>query len=251
MNRRRALQTLAGLALCPLCARMGLAAPGAPWGYDGADGPAHWGDLDAASKVCAAGTQQSPIDIEQPIKAQLPPIKIAWHDRVETIANNGHTIQLDVVPGSTLSIGNDAFTLIQFHFHHPGEHTFANKPYAMEAHFVHRSDGGALAVLAVMMKPGSANAVFNKIVATMPHQAGQPVKADPKIDPHALIPSERGYYVYAGSLTTPPCSEVVSWLLLREAITVARADIDAFAKLFPMNARPVQKHNRRFVLVSS
>ena len=248
MNRRHALRALAGLALCPICARAGLAAAGEHWGYEGADGPQAWGNID---KVCAAGSQQSPIDIVNPIKAQLPAIKIAWHDKVETIVNNGHTIQLDVVPGSTLSLGNDSYTLVQFHFHHPSEHTIAGKPSAMEAHFVHQSNSGELAVLGVMMKAGSANAVFKKIVETMPRHAGAPVKADPKIDPHALIPSERGYYRYEGSLTTPPCSEVVNWLLLRESVQVAQADIDAFAKLFPMNARPLQDENRRFVLMSS
>ena len=252
MNRRRALRALAGLALCPVCARMALAA-GAQWSYHGADGPAHWGNIDAASKVCTVGTQQSPIDIEHPVKAQLPPIKIAWHDRCETIVNNGHTIQLDVVPGSTISIGNnnDTFTLVQFHFHHPSEHTFAGKGFAMEAHFVHQNDDGALAVLGGKIKPGSTNAVFTKSDETMPKEAGPPVQADPKIDPHALLPSERGYYRYEGSLTTPPCSEVVSWLLLREPISAAQADIDAFAKVFPMNARPVQDEHRRFVLMSS
>ena len=250
MNRRRVLKALAGLALCPVCARAGFAAD-AHWSYAGADGPDNWGKIDAASKVCTVGTQQSPIDIVHPIKAQLPPIKIAWHDRVETIVNNGHTIQLDVVPGSTLSLGNDSYTLVQFHFHHPSEHTIAGKPSAMEAHFVHQSNSGELAVLGVMMKAGSANAVFKKIVETMPQHAGPPVKADKKIDPHALIPSERGYYRYEGSLTIPPCNETVSWLLLREPIQVAKADIDAFAKLFPMNARPVQSDNRRFVLMSS
>ncbi len=101
------------------------------------------------------------------------------------------------------------------------------------------------------MKAGSSNAVFKKIVETMPREAGPPVMADKKIDPHALLPSERGYYRYEGSLTTPPCSETVTWLLLREPIGVAKADIDGFAKLFPMNARPLQDPNRRFVLMSS
>ncbi len=251
MNRRHALQALAGLALCPLCARAGLAASAVHWGYAGTDGPDNWGKLNAASKVCAAGTQQSPIDIVSPVKAQLPPIKIAWHDRCETIVNNGHTIQLDVVPGSTLSLGESGYTLLQFHFHHPSEHTIAGKPSAMEAHFVHQNGAGNLAVLGVMIKAGSNNAVFKRIVETMPKAAGPAVKADAKIDPHAFIPSERGYYVYEGSLTTPPCSETVTWLLLRESISVAQADIDAFAKLFPMNARPLQDENRRFVLMSS
>ncbi len=121
----------------------------------------------------------------------------------------------------------------------------------MEAHFVHRNEGGALAVLGVMMKAGSSNAVFKKIVETMPKEAGGPVAADKKIDPHALLPSDRGYYLYEGSLTTPPCSEVVNWVLLREPIQVAKDDIAAFAKVFPMNARPVQHDHRRFVLMSS
>jgi carbonic anhydrase len=251
MNRRHALRALAGLTLCPICARAGLAASAAHWSYQGADGPDHWGKIDAASKVCATGSQQSPIDIVNPIKAQLPPIKIAWHDRCETIVNNGHTIQLEVVPGSTLSLNSDSYTLLQFHFHHPSEHMIAGKPFAMEAHFVHQNGAGNLAVLGVMMKEGSSNAVFKKIAETMPKQAGPPVKADKTIDPHALIPSERGYYTYEGSLTTPPCSQTVTWLLLRESIQVAKDDIDAFAKVFPMNARPLQDENRRFVLMSS
>jgi carbonic anhydrase len=251
MNRRHALKALAGLALCPICAQAGLAAGAAHWSYEGESGPDHWGELDAASKVCGAGSQQSPIDIGNAIKAQLPPLKIAWRDHVETIVNNGHTIQLDVVSGSTLSVGQESYALLQFHFHHPSEHTVAGKASPMEVHFVHRNAAGALAVAGVLMTAGSANATFSKIVATMPAHEGPAVKADAAIDPHLLLPSQRGYYRYAGSLTTPPCSEVVNWLLLREPIEVAKADIDAFAKIFPMNARPVQKDNRRFVLMSS
>ena len=251
MNRRHALKALTGLALCPLCAKAGLAAEGAHWGYEGATGPAHWGEMDAASKVCGTGSQQSPIDISHPLKAQLPAIKIAWHDRCETIVNNGHTIELDVVPGSTLSLGDDNFTLLQFHFHHPSEHTIGGKNFPMEVHFVHGNAAGNLAVLGVLMTAGSNNATFNKIVATMPRRAGSPAKADKAINPHMLLPSGRDYYRYEGSLTTPPCSEVVHWLLLREPIQVAQTDIDAFAKLYPMNARPVQKMDRRFVLMSS
>jgi carbonic anhydrase len=251
MNRRHALKVLAGLALCPICAQAGFAADGKHWGYQGASGPAHWGELDAASKVCGVGSQQSPIDVGNAIKAQLPPLKIAWRDHVETIINNGHTVELDVLPGSTLSLGEDNYVLVQFHFHHPSEHTIAGKNAPMEVHYVHRNAAGALAVIGVLMTVGSANATFKKIVATMPAQVGPPVIADKAINPHLLLPSQRAYYRYAGSLTTPPCSEVVTWLLLRETIPVAKADIDAFAKLFPMNARPVQQDNRRFVLLSS
>jgi carbonic anhydrase len=121
----------------------------------------------------------------------------------------------------------------------------------MEVHFVHRSATGTLGVLGVLMQAGKANATLNKIVATMPLSEGPAVKADPAIDPNALLPEKRTYYRYEGSLTTPPCSEVVDWMVLANPITVADEDIAAFAKLYPMNARPPQKDNRRFVLQSN
>lgn len=250
MNRRHALKALAGLALCPICASTSFAAEGAHWGYEGAIGPDHWGDVDAASKVCSAGSQQSPIDIVGSIKAQLPPLHFGWRKKADAIVNNGHTIQLNIEPGSTLKVGKDDYALVQFHFHRPSEHTIAGKSYPMEVHFVHRNAAGGQAVVGVLMTAGKTNASFGKIVATMPAHEGPAVKADAAIDPTKLLPAALGYYRYAGSLTTPPCSEVVNWFLLREPIQVAQADIDAFAKLYPMNARPVQKDNRRFVLVS-
>jgi carbonic anhydrase len=250
MNRRHALKALAGLVLCPLCASAGFAAEDTHWSYEGATGPDHWGDIDAASKVCSVGSQQSPIDIAHTIRAQLPPLKITWRRSAATIVNNGHTIQLNTAPGSMLAVGKDRYALLQYHFHHPSEHTIAGKHYPMEAHFVHRNAAGGLAVIGVLMTAGKRNAAFNKIVASMPMHAGEPVKADAAINPNTLLPARRGYYRYAGSLTTPPCSEVVNWLLLREPLAVAKADIEAFAKLYPMNARPAQKDNRRFVLMS-
>lgn len=250
MNRRHALKALAGLALCPLCASVGLAAEGAHWSYEGATGPDHWGDIDAASKVCSIGSQQSPIDIRDTIKARLPQIKIGWARNADTIVNNGHTIQLNVAPGSTLTLGKDRYLLLQFHFHHPSEHTLAGKTSAMEVHFVHRNSAGGLAVIGVLMTAGQSNPAFHKIAATMPTHEGEPVRAASGIDPNHMLPPLRSYYRYAGSLTTPPCSETVEWLVLHQSLQVAKSDIDSFAKLFPMNARPAQKDNRRFVLTS-
>jgi carbonic anhydrase len=251
MHRRSALKALAGLVLCPLCNVTGFAAEGVHWGYEGAGGPEKWGDLDAASKVCSIGSQQSPIDIGQTIKAQLAPLTIAWNRRADTIVNNGHTIQVNIAEGSTLAVGGDKSTLLQFHFHRPSEHLIAGKNFPMEAHFVHRYANGGLAVIGVLMATGKTNAVFKKIVSTMPALEGSAVKVDPAIDPNGLLPANRGYYRYSGSLTTPPCNEVVDWLLLTNPIQVAEADVAAFAKLYPMNARPVQKSNRRFVLRST
>ena len=250
MHRRQALKLFAGLALCPLCAPRAFAAD-AHWSYDGAEGPAKWGDLDAASRVCSVGIQQSPVDIGDTIKAQLDPLKITWDKSADTIVNNGHTIQVNIGDSSVLGYGNTNYRFLQFHFHRPSEHLIGGKSFPMEAHFVHANTKGSLAVIGVLMTVGNANAVFNKIVTTMPDKAGPAAKADPAINPNGLLPAARSYYRYSGSLTTPPCSETVDWLLLTDPIQVANADIARFAKLYPMNARPVQKGNRRFVLRSA
>ena len=251
MNRRHALRILAGAALCPLCAPTGIAAEGAHWSYEGDNGPAKWGDLDAASKVCAIGSQQSPIDIGTTIKSQLPALKINWARSADTIVNNGHTIQLNFAEGGTLTLGDVKYKLLQLHFHRPSEHLIRGKNFPMEAHFVHRAEGGSLAVIGVLMKTGKPNAAFSRIVSTMPVTEGPAVEADARINPDALLPARRGYYRYPGSLTTPPCAEIVEWLLLTDPIQVAEADVASFTKLYPMNARPVQKDNRRYVLRSN
>jgi carbonic anhydrase len=249
MDRRRALTVMGGLMLCPLCAAESFSAE-THWSYEGATGPDKWGDLDPASRLCSLGSQQSPLDIGATIKAQLSPLQIAWAKQGDTIVNNGHTIQVNYAPGSTLTVGADEYNLLQFHFHQPSEHTIGGKIFAMEAHFVHRNDAGVFAVVGVLMTTGKPNAAFAKLVATMPTAENAQAKADAGIDPNGLLPAERDYYFYQGSLTTPPCSEVVNWLLLTNPIEVATADMAAFAKLYPINARPVQKSNRRFVLRS-
>ncbi|MDB5602328.1 MAG: acaP [Xanthobacteraceae bacterium] len=251
MHRRDALKLLGGLALCPVCAPAGFAADHPHWGYEGEAGPAKWGDVDAASKVCSIGSQQSPIDIGGTLKAQLAPLNLAWSKKPDTIVNNGHTIQVNFGEGNTLKVGNDNYTLLQFHVHHPSEHKIGGKSFPMEAHFVHRNAAGNLAVVGVLIAAGKPNTTFSKMISTMPDKAGEPVKADAALDPNKLLPAKRSYYRYSGSLTTPPCSEVVNWLLLTDPIEVSKTDIDKFAKLYPMNARPIQPENRRFVLRSS
>jgi len=249
MHRRHFLKTLAGLALCPLCASTGFAAD-AHWSYEGTTGPDKWGDLDAASKVCSIGSQQSPLDIGPAIRARLPHLDIRWPARADTIVNNGHTIQLNFAPGGELALGRDRYELLQLHFHRPSEHLIGGKNFPMEAHFVHRNAAGNLAVVGVLMASGRRNGAFARVTATMPDKEGPAIKADPAFDPRRLLPRTLGYYRYPGSLTTPPCSETVEWLVLAAPITVAASDIAAFAKLYPMNARPVQQSNRRAVLRS-
>ena len=222
-----------------------------PLDLRGCDRADKWGGLEPKDAPCSTGDQQSPIDITGAITARQPPLKISWTKRPDTIVNNGHTIQLNFAAGNTLHVGERRYGLIQFHFHHPSEHLVDGKKFAMEAHFVHSAEDGGLAVVGVFIIPGEANAVFHKVVSTMPEEEGPAVAADPAIDPNGLLPAQRTFYHYEGSLTTPPCSQTVDWLVLTHRIEVAENDIAHFAKLYPMNARPVQKLDRRFILTSS
>jgi len=177
----------------------------------------------------------------------LLPLEFAWARK----ADNGHTIQINFNDGGSLKTGSGRYTLVQFHFHHPSEHIFGDKAVAIEAHFVHKGASGSLAVVGVMLSADKANPVFAEIVASMPRTEGTQVKASPNIIPAGLLPAKRDYFLYEGSLTTPPCSETVAWHLLRVPIEVDTESVAAFAKLYPMNAMPVQKLDRRFVLRSS
>jgi len=251
MHRRQILRAFAGAALCPLCAPAAFAAE-THWSYEGPTGPDKWGDLAPVYRTCSAGSQQSPIDIGQTIAAQLPPLKIAWGKGADLIVNNGHTIQLSFTDGggNTLTVGDRSFKLAQFHFHRPSEHLVGGRNFPMEAHFVHEDPAWGIAVVGVLMASGTANPTFNRVVASMPPTPGPPVKVDPPIDPNGLLPAGRGYFRYAGSLTTPPCSETIDWLLLADPIQVADTDVARFAQLYPRNARPAQHGNWRFVLRS-
>jgi carbonic anhydrase len=251
MDRRYALSVLAGFALCPLCETNGFAAEDAHWSYSGATGPDRWGKLDPESRLCSTGGQQSPLDIGTTIKAELPALQIAWLKNADTILNNGHTIQVNFADGSTAAAGKERLMLQQVHFHLPSEHLIGGRSFPMEAHFVHSKANGGLAVIGVLMTMGAANPAFAKIVAAMPAKPGPVRKIDPSLDPNGLLPAARGYFRYAGSLTTPPCSEIVDWLLLTDTIEVADSDIAAFSRIYPMNARPAQMDNRRYVLRSS
>jgi carbonic anhydrase len=248
MDRRQILKMMGALTICPLCTPAGFAAEH-HWSYEGEAGPDKWGTHEDADKACSIGSQQSPIDISGAISARQPLLKLSWDKRPDTIVNNGHTIQLGFPEGGTLAMDGRKYALKQFHFHHPSEHLVEGKRFAMEAHFVHAADD-RVAVVGVLLVPGRSNQVFRKIIATMPADEGAPIAADPAIDPNHLLPTQRTYFHYEGSLTTPPCSETVDWIVLTHPVEVDADDIAHFAKLYPMNARPVQKRDRRFILSS-
>jgi carbonic anhydrase len=154
-------------------------------------------------------------------------------------------------PGGTLRRGDKTYELVQYHFHAPSEHLVEGRNFAMEVHFVHKHvETGALGVLGVFLTPGATNATFANLAATFPQKAGEEAQLD-AVDPRGLLPASLEYWVYEGSLTTPPCSEIVDWMVAREPIEVNAADIEKFTVLYSMNARPALSANRRYVLSSS
>jgi carbonic anhydrase len=221
------------------------------WGYVGQDDPSHWGELSAEYQACKIGAQQSPINLQEAIDAELSPIQINYQPVPLRILNNGHTIQVNATPGNQITIDGTPFELLQFHFHHPSEHTLMGQAYPMELHLVHKSEAGELAVLGVFLQAGQENAALKPIWDAMPEKP-QPEKAiaGVTVPIASLLPAKQDTYRYYGSLTTPPCSETVRWMVFGEPIQVSQAQIDKFAQVFSLNARPVQPINRRYLLHS-
>ncbi len=245
LNRRR---FLAGVLACPICASAARGEEGAAtWNYEG---PKEWGALDPSYGACSSGCQQSPIDITDTVPARIPWISLNWRPQAFEIVNNGHTIQANVAPGSFAQIGPNRYELKQFHFHRPSEHAFKGKRTAMEAHFVHANEQGKLAVLGVLLVAGSRNRFFAEIMKVAPTSHGEAKLKNPAFA-QTLLP-RRGnlLFRYEGSLTTPPCAETVEWNVYLDPVPVSQADIDAFAKIFSNNSRPLQPSNRRFILRS-
>jgi carbonic anhydrase len=219
------------------------------WTYEGHEGPINWGKLDPAYAVCASGHAQSPIDIKQAKPAELPELRFAYQSVPLNIVNNGHTIQVNYAPGSTLTVGNKTYTLKQFHFHHPSEESINGRPFDMVAHLVHDDGSGHLAVVAVLFQAGPSNALLDAVWSNIPTQTGKAQNVPSvSLNVQDLLPRDRGYYTFAGSLTTPPCSEGVTWFVLKNQATLSQAQLAAFAKLYPHNARPIQPANGREVL---
>ena len=227
---------------------------GSHWTYGGGAGPDNWGKLKPEYSTCGAGVQQSPIDIavSNSIDADLSEIEFFYRPTDLNVLNNGHTIQANYGEGSTITVNGDSYELLQFHFHAPSEHTLNGKAYDMEVHFVHKNTQGELAVVGIFMEKGSANAALETIWENMPAKANTTHKLSGiSIHGKDLLPGDASeYFHYKGSLTTPPCTESVSWYVLKTPIQVSAEQIDAFASLVPDNARPIQPLHRRFVLIA-
>ena len=237
------MTTVAGL-----CAASEKSAAGHEWSYEGEHGPQHWGEVKSDYAVCKTGKNQSPIDISSAVTTDLPPIQLNYNAAQLRIINNGHTIQVNYPEGSSLSLNGKSYQLVQFHFHRPSEEKVHGKSFDMVAHLVHKSAEGNLAVVAVLLKSGRNNQFIDTLWAHLPKEEGkEEMPANVTIDLTKLLPAEKGYYTYTGSLTTPPCSEGVTWLVLKTPVDISDAQVRKFEKFYKHNARPVQPVNDRIV----
>lgn len=253
----RAVLLLSALAFCASAMASGPepvehAAPAAGqpahWSYQGEGGPRHWGDLESANTRCSLGQQQSPVDINaSKAMRRKHGLALQYGSLRVGLVNNGHTVQADpVAPADAPAITLDGkrYTLAQFHFHHPSEHTVGGKRFPMEMHLVHKDDEGHLAVLGVFIREGAANRLLADVFGQLP-VAGGTAGAPIEVSLADMLPGKHDAWVYQGSLTTPPCSEGVEWVVLKQPISLSRAQIAAFTKLFPDNHRPVQNFKNR------
>ena len=218
------------------------------WSYSGANGADKWGGLDNEFATCGVGQRQSPIDIRRTVKADLPPIQFAYKPIPLSIIDNGHSIKVDTPNAGGITADGESYELVQFHFHKPSEEKINGKAYDMVAHLVHQSKAGKLAVVAVLMEAGKEQKLIRTLWTHLPLEHDKPVvRDDVKIDPTQLIPPKPGYYTFLGSLTTPPCSESVLWLVMKTPIQVSKEQLASFGTVYKNNARPIQPTNGRVI----
>lgn len=218
------------------------------WEHQGENGPQNWAKLKPEFGTCATGQRQSPVHILEtdtvPGKAEA--LRFDYQPSGGSVVNNGHTVQVDLQGDNTLYVRGSAYKLIQFHFHHPAEERVNYKGFSMVAHLVHQNAEGQLAVVAVLIDPGAENPLIDQIWTRMPldvkDRVGLPAGL---IDMNQILPTDQRYYQFIGSLTTPPCTEGVLWMVLKEPVKISKAQHRLFSQLYPNNARPLQAVNGR------
>ena len=219
------------------------------WGYSGDNSPERWGSLSHLYAACSIGQRQSPIDLKKSVRADLPELSFAYTPTPLAIEDNGHTIKVETEGAGHLVVDGERFELKQFHFHRPSEEKINGKAYAMSAHLVHQAEDGRLAVVAVLIEAGKKpHPLIRTLWNHLPLEKEKPVtRSDVRIDPTHLLPSRRAYYTFMGSLTTPPCSEGVLWLVLKTPIQLSGEQLSGFSTLYKNNARPTQPVNGRTI----
>lgn len=243
---------VASLLILSACATGNTPAPAptaspspAHWTYEGEEGPAHWGELDTAYEMCGKGKSQSPINISSPNEQDLANITFHYRPSEVNILNNGHTAQVNYDAGSYIELDGVRYDVAQFHYHAPSEHEVDGKLFAAELHIVHKSADGNLAVVGLLLQEGSANPAFDPFINNLPAEKSDVKDAGVKINAMDFLPSIQTTYRYSGSLTTPPCSEGVSWLVMTKPVELSSDQLSKLESVFEENNRPVQPLNER------
>ena len=220
---------------------------GTHWSYDGEFGPANWANINSSWAKCSAGKRQSPIDLRDGMKVELEQISFDYHPSSFNEIDNGHTIQVNVGGGNFLTVGSTTYELQQFHFHRPSEERINGKGTEMVVHLVHKSYDGKLAVLAVLLERGKGNPMIQTVWNNLPLEKQTTVAPSIVLDVNEILPEKREYFTYMGSLTTPPCTEDVLWLVMKQPMTASPQQMALFSRLYPLNSRPVQANNGRMI----
>jgi carbonic anhydrase len=217
------------------------------WAYTGPTGPQHWGALSPDYATCATGELQSPIDIAETQRVSYTPLLFRYRSQLLEAENTGRLVRLISPPGSALVVRGQAYDLTEFSFHVPGLHGFEGAPAEAEIHLVHRDGLGGTTIVAVPLRAGEReNRILQRILDYFPMQPGERVRQrQVGINPLFLLPVDRSYYRYTGSLVMPPCSEPVLWFVFREALEVSAGQIQRIAQATGENARPMQPLNGR------
>ncbi len=225
--------------------------PDPHWSYEGENGPAAWGKLSPSWSKCDGGTRQSPIDIRESFKVNLEIIRFDYKPSRYSVIDNGHTIQVNIDGGNSISVMGRTYELVQFHFHRPAEERINGKGFEMVAHLVHKDMDGKLAVVAVMIERGKSQDVIQTVWNNLPLEKNDALAIANPLDVNQMLPARREYYTYMGSLTTPPCSEGVLWLVMKEPVQASAEQLAVFARLYPFNARPIQNTSNRMIKESN
>jgi carbonic anhydrase len=224
---------------------------GTVWSYEGELGPANWSKINDGWAKCGTGNRQSPIDLRDGIKVNLEQIGFDYHPSSFNEVNNGHTIQVTVGSGNFITVGNQTYELEQFHFHRPSEERVNGKGTEMVMHLVHKSAEGKVAVVAVLLERGQPHNLMQTIWDNLPLEKHEVVAPSIVIDPMDALPEKREYFTYMGSLTEPPCTEGVLWLVFKQPRQASPAQMALFSRLYPLNARPIQSTAGRMIKESN
>lgn len=225
--------------------------PEIPWGYTGDGAPDRWGHLKPEFAQCANGTRQSPIDIRDTIKVDQEKIRFDYRASRFSVVDTGQTIQVNVAAGNSIEVMGRRYELQNFHFHRPSEERINGRQYDMVAHLEHKDADGRLATVAVLLERGQDQGLVQTVWNHLPLEKGDTYEAPVPIDLNQLLPKDRGYFTYMGSMTTPPCTEGVLWMVMRQPVPVSAQQIAVFSRLYPMNARPVQAASGRLIKESN